>query len=102
MNINNIFFSKKSLRFSNNYYHFHIDVLRPLYNYLQINNIKEDNVIIYCDFKDEHNNILNILSLKFKKFDWKDEKNNLIIAKLRDTIYKVNSNELIELIFKIF
>ena len=91
MYINNIFFSKKSLQYSNNYYHFHIDILRPLYNYLEINNIKEDNVIIYCDFKDEHNNILNILSLKFKPFK-EAPINSIEICKYTYTSYKLFIN----------
>jgi hypothetical protein len=83
----NLFFSKKSLHYSINYYHFTIDILRPLYNYLEINNLKEDDVIIYCDFINNYNNILNVLSLKYRPFK-EAPLNSIEICKYKYSSYK--------------
>ena len=62
-----IIFSEFSRKWAyDNYYHFMIDCLRPLYNYMGINNLNESDIIIYYNNKEFILNIIKELGFKIK------------------------------------
>lgn len=52
--------------YTNNYYHFLIDMLRPLYEYMEVHQLMEKDVMLYCDLKDQYRHVLDLLQLRYE------------------------------------
>ena len=50
--------------YTNNYYHFLMDMLRPLYEYMEVHQLVEKDVVLYCDLKDQYMHVLDLLQLR--------------------------------------
>jgi capsular polysaccharide biosynthesis protein len=86
-----IVFSKHSL-YITNYYHFIIDYLRPLYNYIGVNNINNSDIIIYCNINSHFKNIMKELRFIVKPLDEVPD-NPVEICKLEYTEIKYIINK---------